>query len=203
MDITITDESDDRITFELSGATPAFANALRRTMIGDVPTLAIEDVHITENTSGLFDEIVAHRLGMLPWTFDPEKYEFRDDCDCEDGCMQCTVTLVLDREGDGNVIASDMKPTDEEIEASNPDTKIVELKEDGRIELEAEAIKGRGRDHAKWQAANASYSYEKGDDTFTFTVESVSGLDPRTIVHKAVEELQHDVEDFEASVQEA
>ncbi len=203
MDVTITDESDSTLTFELSGATPAFANALRRTMIGEVPTLAIEDVTFTQNNSGLFDEIVAHRLGMIPWTFDPSKYEFRDECDCEDGCMQCTVTLVLDREGDGNVIASDMKPTDEDVEPANPDTKILELKEDGHIELEAQAIKGRGRDHAKWQAANASYSYEKGDDTFHFTVESVSGLDPRTIVNHAVEQLQDHIGEFEESVQEA
>ncbi len=203
MDVTITDESDDTITFELSGATPAFANALRRTMIGEVPTLAIENVTFTQNSSGLFDEIVAHRLGMIPWEYDPEKYEFRDECDCEDGCMQCTVTMVLDRDGEANVVAADMKPTDDEVTPANPDTKIVELKEDGNIELEAEAIKGRGRDHAKWQAANASYSYQKGDDTFHFTVESVSGLDPRTIVDYAIQELRDDVDTFEESVQEA
>lgn len=203
MDVTITDESDTSVTFELTDASPAFANALRRTMIGEVPTLAIEDVVIAENTSGLFDEIVAHRLGLLPWKLDTDKYEFREDCDCEDGCVKCTVTFVLDKEGVGPVVASDMKPTDEEVEAANPTAKIVELAENGKIEVEATAILGRGKNHAKWQAANASYSYEKGEDTFTFNVESVSGLDPRTIVTQAVEQLQHDVDDFDETLQEA
>ncbi|MFB6076551.1 MAG: DNA-directed RNA polymerase subunit D, partial [Candidatus Nanohaloarchaea archaeon] len=65
MEITITDETDDTVEFDIEDASPAFANALRRTMIGDVPTLAIETVTVTENNSGLFDEILAHRLGLL------------------------------------------------------------------------------------------------------------------------------------------
>lgn len=203
MDVTITDESDDTVTFELSGTSPAFANALRRTMIGDIHTLAIEDVAITKNNSGLFDEIIAHRLGLLPWTFEPGKYNTRDECDCDDGCPQCTVTLVLDKEGPAPVTAGDMTATDDEVSAANPETKIVDLSEDAKIELEAEAILGKGKEHAKWQAANASYAYNEDDDTFTFTVESISGLDPRTIVQQAVEELRGNVESFEERVQEA
>lgn len=203
MDITITDESDDTLEFELSDASPAFANALRRTMIGNIPTLAIEDVAITQNSSGLFDEIVAHRLGLVPWEFEPGKYNTRDECDCDDGCPQCTVSMVLDKEGPATVTADDMTVTDDEVTARNPDTKIVDLAEDAAVEIEATAILGKGKDHAKWQAANAAYSYEKGDDTFHFTVESVSGLNPRTIVQLAVEELQDEVAEFEESVQEA
>ncbi len=203
MDITITDESDDTLTFELSDTTPAFANALRRTMIGNIPTLAIEDARITKNSSGLFDEIVAHRLGLLPWSFEPDKYNTREECDCDDGCPQCTVSMVLDKEGPATVTADDIQVTDDEVTAANPDTKIVDLAEDKSIELEAEAILGHGKEHAKWQAANAAYAYEDGDDTFTFTVESVSGLDPRTIVQEAVNELQDDVAAFDESVQEA
>lgn len=197
MDITITDESDDTITFELEDATPAFANALRRTMIGDVPTLAIEDVTINQNKSGLFDEIIAHRLGMVPWEFDPDNYKTREECDCEDGCAQCTVTMVLDKEGEGTVTAGDMTVTDDEVTAANPDMKIVDLQEDSAIELEATAQLGRGKDHAKWQAANAAYAYEEGEDTFTFQVESVSGLPPRRIVLDAVDELRTHVNAFE------
>jgi DNA-directed RNA polymerase subunit D len=203
MDVTITDESDDTITFELSDTTPAFANALRRTMIGDIPTLAVEDVRITQNSSGLFDEIVAHRLGLVPWEFEPDKYNTREDCDCDDGCPQCTVSMVLDKEGPATVTAEDLQVTDDEVDPANPETKIVDLADEKAIELEADAILGRGKDHAKWQAANASYSYEEDGDTFTFTVESVSGLAPRTIVHEAVSQLRGQMDSFDESVQEA
>jgi DNA-directed RNA polymerase subunit D len=52
--------------FILSGCTPAFANSFRREMIGGVAKLAIEDVKIYDNTSALFDEMLAHRLGLIP-----------------------------------------------------------------------------------------------------------------------------------------
>lgn len=200
MEIEIIEEDGDTLEFELTGVEPEFANALRRTMIGNVPTLAIEDVIITENNTGLFDEILAHRLGMLPWKFDPEKYSNPEECDCEDGCPQCEVGMALQKEGPGNVTAGDISVPSDDVESANPETLVTELREDGRLELEATAQLGVGKDHAKWQAANASYTYE--DDTFHFTVESVSGLEPREIVSSAVDVLREDLDRFEESAEE-
>lgn len=200
MDIEIIDDSGDTLEFELDGVEPAFANALRRTMIGDVPTLAVEEVAISANNSGLFDEIIAHRIGTLPWEFDPDQYELPEECDCEEGCSSCEVAMALQVEGEGEVTASDISVPADDVDAANPDTKIVDLKEDGELEAEMVAHLGLGREHAKWQAANASYAYE--DDTFHFNVESVSGLDPRTIVMEAVRRLDRRAEHFQASLQE-
>ncbi|MDY6773870.1 MAG: DNA-directed RNA polymerase subunit D [Candidatus Nanohaloarchaea archaeon] len=200
MEIEITQEEGDRLEFELEDVSPEFANALRRTMIGDVPTLAIEEVRVTENNSGLFDEILAHRLGMVPWEFDPEQYDLPGECDCEDGCPNCQVEMALQKEGGGEVTAEDISVPSDDVDPANPGTKVVELQEDGKLDLEMTAQLGMGRDHAKWQAANASYSYE--DDTFHFSVESVSGLDPRTLVSQAVERLEDRLEEFEESVEE-
>ena len=52
--------------FDVTGVTPGFLNSIRRTLMALVPKLAIEDVTIYDNTSALFDEMVAHRLGLLP-----------------------------------------------------------------------------------------------------------------------------------------
>lgn len=198
MDITITDETDDTVEFDFEGGNPAMANALRRTMIGDIPTIAVENVTFTANNSGLFDEIIAHRLGLLPWQFEEGKYEFRDECDCEDGCPNCTVHLALQAEGPGAVTADDLSAPADDVAPANPEAKIVDLKEDGELELEAEAVLGVGKDHAKWQAANVSYAYE--DDTFHFTVESVSGIPPREIVTRALDRLEDAVDGFEEAV---
>ncbi|MFA7304420.1 MAG: DNA-directed RNA polymerase subunit D, partial [Methanoregula sp.] len=66
MEIEFASLDDNLARFTLSGARPGFANAFRRAMIGEVPTLAIEDVRIYDNTSALFDEMLAHRLGLIP-----------------------------------------------------------------------------------------------------------------------------------------
>ncbi|MDY6761626.1 MAG: DNA-directed RNA polymerase subunit D [Candidatus Nanohaloarchaea archaeon] len=198
MNVTITAESDNTVEFELEDASVELANALRRTMIGGIPTLAIEDVAVTRNNSGLFDEILAHRLGMVPWHFDPEQHELPSECDCEDGCPKCQVSMALQAEGPATVTAADISVPAEDVEPANPETVVVELQEDGELDLEMTAQLGTGQAHAKWQAANASYSYE--DDTFHVEVESVSGLTPRTIVQHAVQELEAGLDAFEDAV---
>ena len=64
------------IVFHLSETDTSVANTLRRLMIADVPTLAIDLVEVHENTTCLLDEYLAHRLGMFPvrWMNEEGKY---------------------------------------------------------------------------------------------------------------------------------
>ena len=65
MDLNIQEKTDNKLVFTLKGVTPAYANTLRRLMMGEVPTMAIEEVTFEKNDSVLYDEIVAHRLGLV------------------------------------------------------------------------------------------------------------------------------------------
>ena len=96
MEIEFASLDDSLARFTLSGASTAFANAFRRAMIGEVPTLAIEDVRIYDNTSALFDEMLAHRIGLIPLTTDLSSYSTQDNCSCGGaGCPGCTSTYTL------------------------------------------------------------------------------------------------------------
>lgn len=64
--IQIVKRDDLELEFDVIGITPALANAYRRLMLSEVPTMAIEKVYIYNNTSIIQDEILAHRLGLIP-----------------------------------------------------------------------------------------------------------------------------------------
>ena len=66
MKINIVKRSDLELEFDIIGITPALANAYRRLMLSEVPSMAIEKVYIYNNTSIIQDEILEHRMGLIP-----------------------------------------------------------------------------------------------------------------------------------------
>lgn len=160
MNIKILEKSERRIRFVLERSSPAFANALRRIMKSEIPVMAVEFVDFEENTSGMFDELVAHRLGLIPLTFDLEAYNLKGECKCGGkGCSRCEVVLVLDKQGPCTVKSGDLKSTDESVQPVDKNMPVIELLENQKLRLEATAQLGLGTEHIKWQAANAGYQY--------------------------------------------
>ena len=152
MQIEFASLEDSLARFILSGANPAFANAFRRAMIGEVPSLAIEDVRIYNNTSALFDEMLAHRLGLIPIKTDLSSYSTQATCTCGGaGCPGCTVTYTLSAEGPRMVTSNDLIPQDPKAVPVYDNVPIVKLIEGQTLVLEAKAILNTGREHAKWQ----------------------------------------------------
>lgn len=94
--ITIRERSRFKMQFQLSNTDVSVANALRRVMISEVPTMAISLVTVLENTSALADEYIVHRLGLIPLHSEQiDKFNDPHDCDCDDYCENCAVMFRL------------------------------------------------------------------------------------------------------------
>ncbi len=150
------------LTLILKDVDPSTTNAIRRTILSDVPALAIEDVRVIENSSSLYDEIIAHRLGLIPIKTDLKLFNFRENCKCKGkGCPSCTLGLVLDiecKKDHQTVYSHDFKSQDPKFKPVEG-IPIVRLGKHQKISLEVEAVLGTGKEHAKWQPAIVGYTY--------------------------------------------
>lgn len=152
--------SENKMTFLLQKSTPAYSNALRRIMLTQVPVMAIENVEFSKNNSALYDEVLAHRLGLIPLTTDLRSYELPESNeDIENLKAKCTLQLTLKEKGPKTVYASDLKTADPKVKPVFDKTPIVKLLKEQEVELVATAILGKGKNHAKWSACHVWYNY--------------------------------------------
>ncbi len=131
----------------LEDAKVSLVNALRRSIINGVNTLAIEDVTIYKNTSFMYDEILASRLGLIPLKTPIElkgkgKFSFK-----------------LKEIGPKAVHASDLVSSDKDVVPAIPEMLIINLKEGEAIDLEAETAWGNGAEHSKFTPAHVFYHF--------------------------------------------
>lgn len=152
MKVEVTELKSKKAVLKVKDVQPYFVNSVRRVMIAELPKLAVDDVVVYDNTSPLFDEIIGHRLGLIPIPTDLKLLNFRKDCVCKGkGCPNCTVRYTLSKEGAGVVYSGDLQPEEKSWAITESNIQIVELFGDQRLILEVEAVLGRGKDHAKWQ----------------------------------------------------
>ena len=94
--VQITEITNNSLSFTLENVDLWFANSLRRLMIAEVPTVAIDLVEIYNNTTVLADEFLAHRLGLIPLkSIEASNLKYTRDCDCLNYCKKCSVELDL------------------------------------------------------------------------------------------------------------
>jgi len=118
----------------LMGANETLANAIRRS-VSEVPTLAIEEIEIFKNDSVLYDEMIAHRLGLMPLK-------------TEKGMNSKTkIDLKLTKTGPCTVYSGDLKGNAEVVFDNIP---LVILGEEHKLELIATAALGKGIEHSKY-----------------------------------------------------
>lgn len=182
--VQVSEASLENIRFTLSETDLSVANALRRVMLAEVPTMAIDLVEIETNTSVLSDEMLAHRLGLIPLRVatasqsDNVDGEFRynRECTCAQHCPQCSVELTLSVKCTNQDVTMDVHDTDlvslndavqplSVATPTNPQPQppilIAKLRRNQEIKLRCIAKKGIGKEHAKWSPASAvAFEYD-------------------------------------------
>ncbi len=144
-EVEFVDRGDREARFLVRGITPAFANGIRRAMVADVPTFSIDTVRVIENSSVMFDEQIGHRLGLVPLTTpEPGEFELGEE-----------VTLSLDVTGPDTAYSGDLVSSDDIVGPADDNVPIIDLKENQRLEVEADAVLDSGQEHAKHQGGVA------------------------------------------------
>lgn len=156
MEIKVVDKNEFSARIIIEGVDSAFLNSLRRVIVAEVPAMAIDEVVVIENSSMLHDEILAHRLGLIPLRTDLDSYNLPEECSCKSelGCNLCRVSLTLDveaNEGVRTVYSGDLVAENPNIRPVSEKIPLAKLAPDQRLKLEAYARLGKGEKHAKWQ----------------------------------------------------
>eukprot|EP00742_Colponemidia_sp_Colp-10_P004217 GILJ01004499.1.p1 GENE.GILJ01004499.1~~GILJ01004499.1.p1 ORF type:complete len:313 (+),score=40.84 GILJ01004499.1:826-1764(+) len=181
--IEILELTDDHIKFLLLDTDTSMANSLRRVMIAEVPTMAIDLVDIETNSSVLHDEFLSHRLGLIPLVSSTvDQYNYTRDCSCAQNCIFCSVEFNLHVKCTDDVTR---EVTSRDLQNSSTDGKevrpvdtidvttgmdsgqtdsgilIVKLRKNQEVKLKCIAKKGVGKEHAKWQpVATVTYAFD-------------------------------------------
>ncbi|KAG9317116.1 DNA-directed RNA polymerase [Chiua virens] len=177
--------SNRSIDFDLIGVDASIANAFRRILIAEVSTVCIERVYIWCNTSVIADEVLAHRLGLVPLNVDPAFLEFKNtpnDQATDRNTLVFRLKATCERRKNVPKDTTDSKSLyiNSEILSSqlnwvpqgeqgsvmaakspcptNPNIVLAKLRPGQEIDMELHAVKGVGKDHAKFcPVATASY----------------------------------------------
>lgn len=187
-EIDISFISERVANFDLINIDTAIANAFRRIMIAEVPSVAAEMVYIFNNTSVIQDEVLAHRIGLIPLKVDPDTLTWVDPSYDEKERFTDENTIVLSLDvlcsrdphaplnstnpqelyRNSHIYAKDLKfePQgrqldifkDNPVRPADPDILIAKLRPNQEISLRAHCILGVGCDHAKFSPV-ATASY--------------------------------------------
>lgn len=128
----ILDKKQNQITFK-ADIDESLANSIRRSL-NQIPTVAVEEVEILKNGSSLYDEVIAHRIGLVP---------LKTDKVSEKGNGK--LKLIANKEG--VVLSKDISGNVDLVYGEIP---ITYLDKDQELELTATTKAGMGSEHVKY-----------------------------------------------------
>ena len=190
MKVNILQMEDNYAQIEFKDVNYSFVNSVRRSLVSMVPCLALHEIDFHmgslgsyvdeesgdereyESISAMFNEIVAHRIGMLPIPTDEKTIEAFGDS-IGDESKQPDIMYSLHKQGPCTVYSGDLEPVSGDDSLVIPETNvpIVKLAEGQAILVYAKAKMGNAQKHTKWQCAVAPRFYQAP----TITVSSGKG----------------------------
>jgi len=182
MEIQVLDQTPLKLKLLVKDIPLHVLNSIRRTTMTDVPTMAIDYVVFTINTSVFYDEYIAHRLGLIPLTSKEALGKYKPPEECREAgekgvfSEDCYVKFELEAVGEPGrikiIYSGDLKTSDPDVKPVYDNipivaltgrvSKILETEHEFKqeIKLEAYARLGRGREHSKWSPVSiASHKY--------------------------------------------
>jgi DNA-directed RNA polymerase alpha subunit len=194
-------KNDNQIIFEAE-ISDSLANAVRRYVL-EIPTLAIDEIEVFKNGSALYDEMIAHRLGLVPLKMSKSLSE------------KNTPKMKLSVKKEGAVYAENLKGGPEIV---YPKTPITVLEKDQEIEVLAQTKVGKGKEHSKFSPGAIFYrgaddskreqeesgSIESKDlDHLIITVESFGQTNVKDVFFDSLKELKKDLAEFSKKISKA
>lgn len=168
--------------FDMIGYDPAIVNAVRRILLSEVPSVAIEKVYLYQNTSVMQDEVLAHRMGLIPLKADPRLFQWKAKDAPDEGTEQDTLEFTLNIKCSRRAGGSEQSRPEEQYinhhaltkhikwvpkgdqasRMSDPgpvedDILINKLRPGHEMEMRLFAVKGQGRDHAKFSPVATAF----------------------------------------------
>ncbi|XP_065355743.1 DNA-directed RNA polymerases I and III subunit RPAC1 [Calliphora vicina] len=183
MQIIVVRYENNELEFDMIGVHPAIANAYRRLMLSEVPSMAFEKVFIYNNTSIIQDEVLAHRIGLIPVKADPRLFEYRSEED-EQGTeldtlefelkVKCTRRKDVKDSSNFETIYKNHKVysgqikwlprgkqaqlySESDVGCIQDDILISQMRPGHEFDLKLVAVKGVGKDHAKFSPVATAF----------------------------------------------
>ena len=176
----IVEKSDDlyrEARWFLQDSDPAMANLLRRSIMSEVATIAIEFISMHTNNTSMIDETIAQRLGQLAIVSNQDTPA--------DGVLKASVSIK------GPVVFSAYHI--QGLNFVHPDTEILPLRAGESLEFDVTTSLGTCIQHVKWMPVSVvTFSESKnanGVDGFAFRAELIGQLPLGEILRQAVEAL--------------
>ncbi|KAF7683896.1 DNA-directed RNA polymerase II subunit RPB3 [Astathelohania contejeani] len=165
MKLEILELTDESIKFALTNTTIAFANSLRRVLLSEIPTVTIDLVEILRNNTVLPDEMLSHRLGMIPLYTIGHPLKYSRDCTCTTHCPDCSAVLELDVSNMDDetmlVTSGHLFLEEENVAIRNRDIVIAKLSRNQSVAARCIARRGTAKMHAKWSPVTVvEYEYD-------------------------------------------
>ncbi len=183
MKIEVIESTPQSLRFKLSGADLSVANALRRIAINSVQSFAVDSVTFYENGTSMFDEYIAHRIGLVPLVTPGKGYDEKDE-----------ILFNLSAEGPTTVYSKDIKSNDKSVKVANENIPIMKLAAGQTLRLDGKAVMGSGSKSSKFQPGLVTYK-ALSEDTYEFYIETFGQMPPTEILSRALSIISDDVKE--------